>query len=330
MTTFPLKASPVFMKEDRITFRKNQQECTELTSVALIVSDNTQTISQSTLAIGDAYIRDVSERFICSENLDDYMTPYLIEPEKNEKVTSINGRRMIDIVFFLNKLKEILSHKSLFNCGIQCLILLGEKRIGVASKFKLMCEMCGMVFHIDSDDPATTENDDMNTGAVVGIIYTGIAYSQLEEICSSMNIPTFSERYFSKIQDKVFDEWERTAAEEMEAAAERENEAAIAEGRTKNGIPNRRTVASKSQSLVEDVDTNAAERFNSVIAKMVGGKRIIFCLRRGYQERCAAAVVSFNNKLPRHTIQKKLLGKKSKKYFKEDGNEKKQKKTMEL
>ncbi|CAG4932894.1 unnamed protein product [Parnassius apollo] len=75
-------------------------------------------------------------------------------------------------------------------------------------------------------------------------------------------------------------------------------------------------VASKSQSLVEDVDTNATERFNSVIAKMVGGKCTNFCLRRGYQGRCAAAVVSFNNKLPRHTIQKKLLGKSPKSILK--------------
>lgn len=48
------------------------------------------------------------------------------------------------------------------------------------------------------------------------------------------------------------------------------------------------TTASKSQSPVEDVDTNSAERFNSVIAKFVGGKRVNFSFRRAYKSRCAA------------------------------------------
>lgn len=414
--------------------------------------------------------------------------------------------------------------------------------------------MCGLVFFINSDNPACTENVETNVSAVIGIVSSGIAYSQFEEISSSMNVPIFSERYFAKTQDKVFDEWETTAVEEMNAAAERERQAAIAEGRVKDGIPiidvyadgcwsarsygnnyralsgaaviigrkfgevlfmavknkycvicarahnkntvpkdhicyknyegsssgmeaeiicdgfrhsiemyniiygrliadgdsatyakilaqnpypnttvvkiecrnhilrnlcnklravskevkyplkfrkllsdkkvmtvrkvvlcsikeqrrliqegnitkmqaiqilhadvqnsllhafgdHRRcknyycqtekslmsamevqnstfwfrlkviigTVASKSQSLVEDADTNTAERFNSIIAKIVGGKRVNFSMRRAYQGRCAAAVVAFNNKLPRYTIHKKILGKSPKSVLK--------------
>lgn len=37
-------------------------------------------------------------------------------------------------------------------------------------------------------------------------------------------------------------------------------------------------VAAKSRSLIEDVDTNTVECFNSVIAKFIGGKRINFSL----------------------------------------------------
>lgn len=32
------------------------------------------------------------------------------------------------------------------------------------------------------------------------------------------------------------------------------------------------SVLSKSRSLLEDVDTNVVERFNSIVAKFVGGK----------------------------------------------------------
>ncbi|GBP90191.1 hypothetical protein EVAR_64173_1 [Eumeta japonica] len=74
------------------------------------------------------------------------------------------------------------------------------------------------------------------------------------------------------------------------------------------------SVLSKSESLLEDVDTNVVERFNSVVAKIVGGKRINFSLRRGYRARCSAAVLSFNNPHPRHTLHKKILGQSPKAY----------------
>lgn len=45
------------------------------------------------------------------------------------------------------------------------------------------------------------------------------------------------------------------------------------------------TVANKSRSLIEDVDTNAVERFNSVIAKFIEGKRVNFSQKQGYQAR---------------------------------------------
>lgn len=53
-------------------------------------------------------------------------------------------------------------------------------------------------------------------------------------------------------------------------------------------------VASHSRSLIEDVDSNVVEQFNGVIAKLVGGKRINYTQRRGYQARCSGAVISFN------------------------------------
>lgn len=51
---------------------------------------------------------------------------------------------------------------------------------------------------------------------------------------------------------------------------------------------------SHSRSQIENVVSNIVKRFNGVIAKFVGGKRINYSLRRSYQTRCAGAVVSFN------------------------------------
>lgn len=68
------------------------------------------------------------------------------------------------------------------------------------------------------------------------------------------------------------------------------------------------TVAAKARSLMHNSDSNRVESFNSIIAKFVGGKRINFSLRRGYDARCNAAVVSFNTKRPLTTLHRAILG----------------------
>ncbi|GBP50100.1 hypothetical protein EVAR_17361_1 [Eumeta japonica] len=42
----------------------------------------------------------------------------------------------------------------------------------------------------------------MLTAVCSGIVATGIGYSQLEEICSAMDVPIFTEKYFAKVQVK--------------------------------------------------------------------------------------------------------------------------------
>ncbi|XP_050315892.1 uncharacterized protein LOC126750357 [Anthonomus grandis grandis] len=65
-----------------------------------------------------------------------------------------------------------------------------------------------------------------------------------------------------------------------------------------------------SVSLIQDVDNNVSDQFNSIIAKFIGGKRINYCQRGSYQARCLASVISHNTKKPIYTI-KKFLNHKS-------------------
>ena len=302
--------------------------------------------------------------------------------------------------------------------------------------------MCKQVCLINSEDQNNKEKVNINIAATTGIVANGISFSQFEELCSAMNIPVFSSKYYSKLEEEVFEKWNKTASASMEAAAQMEKEIAIAEGRIKNGYPvidvcvdgswcarsygtnykassgtaaiiGRRTrqvlyigiknkyclvcaraehknmspkqhkcfknyegssssmeteiivegfkssitmhgviyermigdlsaiiecakntialkikndneelkniqnstlifrinaivsnVAAKSRSLIEDVDTNTVECFNSVIAKFIGGKRINFSFKGGYQERCSADVLSFNCQSGLSAVQK--------------------------
>ncbi|KAK4874977.1 hypothetical protein RN001_014337 [Aquatica leii] len=63
-----------------------------------------------------------------------------------------------------------------------------------------------------------------------------------------------------------------------------------------------RRVAYHSKSLIYDVTNNSAELYNSHVAKFVGGKRVNFAFRRGYQTRCEAAVVARNEVGTLHEI----------------------------
>lgn len=67
-------------------------------------------------------------------------------------------------------------------------------------------------------------------------------------------------------------------------------------------------VAKHAESLLLNMDNNAAELYNSVVAKFVGGKRIHFSLRGSYVTRCEAAAISYNvpaGEFPRY-VHKKL------------------------
>lgn len=69
-------------------------------------------------------------------------------------------------------------------------------------------------------------------------------------------------------------------------------------------------VANNASSLLHDVDTNMAECYNSIVNKLVGGKRINFSKKGSYQNRCIAAVANYNNKRPFfYDTQKQLASK---------------------
>lgn len=162
-----------------------------------------------------------------------------METEKNSylDIRPVSGRRIVDINYLLRELQEKAHHNNLFDCKSANFQLIGEKRIGLLSIFKFECNMCKETCLIRSESESETVNVNVNIAAVTGIVATGIGFSQFEELCSAMQIPVFSPKYYMQQQDKVYESWEKTAVASMNAAAEEEKKIAIAEGRIKNGYP---------------------------------------------------------------------------------------------
>jgi len=71
-----------------------------------------------------------------------------------------------------------------------------------------------------------------------------------------------------------------------------------------------------ADSLIENVDNNPCEQFNSLINKHVGGKRINFTQKNNYKTRVEAAVIGFNSKNYLRTLQKKMITTSPGKYLK--------------
>lgn len=63
-------------------------------------------------------------------------------------------------------------------------------------------------------------------------------------------------------------------------------------------------LAHNSRSLLHCSTNNRAEQFNSIVAKLVGGKRVNFSFKNSYEARCYAAVVVFNKGKLQYTLYK--------------------------
>ncbi|KAL4119849.1 hypothetical protein QTP88_012613 [Uroleucon formosanum] len=66
-----------------------------------------------------------------------------------------------------------------------------------------------------------------------------------------------------------------------------------------------------TESLMFNLNNNAAENYNSILAKFVGGKRVNLCLRGSYELRCNAAVTAYNVRANRLSLFHKQVAQKS-------------------
>ncbi|CAG4954885.1 unnamed protein product [Colias eurytheme] len=141
-----------------------------------------------------------------TDNLEDEL---IILPENKSDFKEISGRRIVDIDYFFQQLKE-MDHESLFECNYRHLIFLRERRKGLASTFLFECELCKKKFELSSDNPSNVmperERVEINLAATSGMVACGIGYSQFEEVMSAMDIPVFNEKFYAKTQNRIFDE----------------------------------------------------------------------------------------------------------------------------
>ncbi|XP_054714315.1 uncharacterized protein LOC129223953 [Uloborus diversus] len=147
--------------------------------------------------------------------------------KKNEDL--MNGRRIVDIRFFIKSLQELNAHSSL-GCTFSDMDIVSEKRCGLRSGIKFKCKMCNFTKLVWTEK-SPHDKMSINAAAVTGVIAIGAGHSNLEEFLSVIEIPTISINTFLKEYDIISKAWESTALKEMELAGIEEKEIAIRDGK---------------------------------------------------------------------------------------------------
>jgi hypothetical protein len=75
-------------------------------------------------------------------------------------------------------------------------------------------------------------------------------------------------------------------------------------------------LADNARHLIHDLDSNRAEYYNAAVAKLIGGKRVNYCMKGSYQARCSAAVVSHNTRQSYYKLHKTMCKSSPGKYTK--------------
>jgi len=147
------------------------------------------------------------------------------------------GRRIVDISFMWNEIHRTFdNHARGIECQFKDWKLINSRRRGFMTQLFFKCQMCHYEANIWSE-PTKPETLDINTAAVAGSITMGIGYSQLEELCAAINIPSMSEPTYVKYRENLVDEFQETAMQNMKTAGEVEKQLAIEKNEVINGIP---------------------------------------------------------------------------------------------
>ncbi|XP_060847479.1 uncharacterized protein LOC132927041 [Rhopalosiphum padi] len=148
-----------------------------------------------------------------------------------------SGRRIVDMNYVFYQIKNS-DHKGPFGCSFLNMTFISEKKHVLRSTFKLKCDICHIIMFIDSEKSKPESYLPINEAAVAGSISAGIGYTQLSELCATMDIPCMASCTFVLVQRFINKRIHDVAEAQMKIAGDEERRLAIEAGSVDtDGIP---------------------------------------------------------------------------------------------
>jgi len=147
------------------------------------------------------------------------------------------GRRIVDMNYVFYQIKNS-NHKGPFDCSFVNMTFISEKKYGLRSTFKFKCDICNIIMSIDSEKSKPENYLPINEAAVSGSISAGIGFTQLSELCATMDISCMASCSFVLVQDFINKRIHDVAEAQMKIAGDEERRLAIEAGSVDiDGIP---------------------------------------------------------------------------------------------
>ncbi|XP_074026881.1 uncharacterized protein isoform X2 [Leptinotarsa decemlineata] len=161
-----------------------------------------------------------------------------VSQEQESTPSHISGRRIFDIQHLFAQLLNGKKHE-LCGCDFTDCVLISEHRQGLYSEFLFKCKMCGITETITTEKCQQEATDiNINSSVAVAAISTGIGFSQIEELATTIDMPMMSSKTFNKYHDKVSETILTSAWSSMVEAGQEEAKLARDSGEVDSeGIP---------------------------------------------------------------------------------------------
>lgn len=180
---------------------------------------------------------DLDDECTESANLNDS----IVEPQPENSTDAnqlIQGRRIVDIMSFIEQLKGLNSHGGKGKqCGFSEMMLAKETKLGLKSIFHFICRECGTTKQVHSNPPSQ-DSLDLNYASVLASYAIGTGYMQSEEYLGNLEIPFMCCSTYDQHQNILQTDLKQCAKEEQKKAVEEEKLEAIKRGEVDvNNVP---------------------------------------------------------------------------------------------
>lgn len=230
----------------------------------------------------------------------------LIEKGQENEEFKVDGRRVIDFMYFYEELQKISKHDSPFGCDFSHLQLLKEQKKGFNSEFTFVCKMCNIELHVKNCKENESNKDlNLNETAVSSFMSIGAGYAGLEQVSASLGIPCMSKNLYAKCHTKVCELWELAKQKCMEEAAKEEYDLAVKNGDVDaNGVPMITVVADacwskrsyrKNYTALSGAAVIIGYRTKKILYMAVKNKYCIICARAANRNISCPNHVCFKN-----------------------------------